>query len=168
MNRIGEDWVAGEAASRMRARSSELFVEVQRADGKAAALCGLTGGLLAAGIAALSNWGNAAWPAKASLVVACGLLVSALVAALAALRPSFPRHPRSAMEGPARGGCAQALVTSVVAMSSEERLHADAVQVTRLGALAHRKFRAIKVAVDLIMPALFMAGIGLLIAYMTS
>ncbi|PJE97214.1 hypothetical protein CUT44_13815 [Streptomyces carminius] len=159
----------GEAADRLRGRAAELFVEVQRADSKATALCGLAGGLLAVVIAALSALGDAAWVVKVALASACGLLGAALVAALLAIRPVLPRgRALMGVEIPSPDGGLEALVAALAAMSREEQLRADALQVTRLALLAYRKFRAIRVAVDLTASALGMAGIGLLIPYITS
>jgi hypothetical protein len=146
-----------------------LFVEVQRADSKAAVLCGLAGGLLAVVVAALSAPGDAAWPTKNALVLACGLLGAALVAALWAIRPVLPRDRLLAgLESLSLNGDSESLMAALASMSRKELQHADALQVARLAALAHRKFRAIRMAVDLTASALGMAGMGLLITYMSS
>lgn len=158
-----------EAADRLRSRTAELFVEVQRADSKAAVLCGLAGGLLAVVVAALSALDDAAWSAKNALALACGLLGVALVAALWAIRPVLPRdRDLTGLEGPSPTGDPETLIVALAAMNREERQRADALQVARLAALAHRKFRVIRLAVDLAASALGMAGIALLITYMAS
>lgn len=156
-------------ADRLQARTADLFVEVQRADSKATALCGLAGGLLTVDVAALSTLGDVAWAAGAALALACGLLGAALVAALSAIRPVLPRGSAlTGMVGPSPDGNPETVMSALAAMGREEQLRADAFQVARLAALAYRKFRAIRVAVDFTTSGLGMAGIGLLITYITS
>ncbi len=172
MSGSGEDAAtvpSQDTVGRLRSRAADLFVEVQRADSKATALCGLAGGLLAVDVAALSTLDDAVWPVRAALTLVCGLLGTALIAALLAIRPVLPRgRALTGMDGPSSEENPGALMAVLAAMGREEQLRADAFQVARLAALAHRKFRAIRVAVDLTVSALGMAGIGLLITYITS
>lgn len=154
------------AADRMRARTGELFVEVQRADSKATVVCGLAGGLLAVGVAALSTVGSSAWPAKIAFALACGGLAAALVAALLALRPVLPRdRTLTGLDGPCPGKDPDAVVAALAFLDHQGQVRADAFQVARLAALAHRKFKIIKLAVDLTIITLGLAGMGLLITY---
>ncbi|MEV7536406.1 hypothetical protein ACIQNV_38865 [Streptomyces hydrogenans] len=138
--------------SMLRARNAELFVEVQRADTKATALCGVAGGLLAlvAGIWVASPLGSPLGPVLAVVAV---LLGSAVGAALMALRPALPRGT-----GVGWGSRGIAQRTDVESLTRQE---ASRLAVFEL--LARRKFGAVRWSVDLVVAALAMAGMGLLI-----
>ncbi|MFJ7961700.1 hypothetical protein ACIQ62_35970 [Streptomyces sp. NPDC096319] len=140
-----------EALSVLRARNAELFVEVQRADTKATALCGVAGGLLAlvAGVWVASGGG----PLGPVLAVVAVLLGSAVGTALMALRPVLPR---GAVFGWGAGGGAQrADVASLT--------HQEVGRLAVFEVLARRKFGAVRWSVDLVVAALAVAGMGLLI-----
>ncbi|MGI5401483.1 Pycsar system effector family protein [Streptomyces sp. CA-135486] len=146
-----------------------MFVEVQRADGKATALCGVAGGLLAFDAAALSALSEAAWVLAAALAFASGLLGLAVGAALLAIRPVLPKDSAlTGLEGICSDGAIEDVVAALKAMSLEDQLRVEALRLSMLAILARRKFRAIKVAVDCTVAALLMAGIGLLITFITS
>ncbi|MGW7307267.1 hypothetical protein ACWGI1_17005 [Streptomyces sp. NPDC054835] len=147
--RAGEN--AG-ALSMMRARNAELFVELQRADTKATALCGVAGGLLAlvAGVWVASPVGGPLGPV---LAVVAMLLGSAVGAALVALRPVLPRGTGA---GWGTRGVAQR--TDVKSLTRQEAGRLAVFEV-----LARRKFGAVRWSVDLVVAALAMAGMGLLI-----
>lgn len=76
---------------RLQGHAERAFVEVQRADTKATALCGIAGGLLAAGVAVLTSAHGMPLIGVFSLVLMCLLLMAAIGAALLALRPVVPR-----------------------------------------------------------------------------
>ncbi|MFF3606740.1 hypothetical protein [Streptomyces sp. NPDC002463] len=131
----------------LRARSAELFVEVQRADTKATALCGVAGGLLAlvAGVWVSSPAGGSVGPV---LVVVAVLLGAAVGAALMALRPVLPRRVGFGWEA---GGDLEGLMRQ------------EAGRMAVFEGLARRKFGAVRWSVDLVVAALAVAGLGLLI-----
>ncbi|MGW8375411.1 hypothetical protein [Streptomyces sp. ODS28] len=88
-----EDQASGGTAEAQRwliERADDAFTEVQRADTKAAALCGVTGGLLALGATVLGQSQDRSRPVAWGLAVVGALLMGALVAALRALRPALP------------------------------------------------------------------------------
>ena len=148
---------------RLRFRSADLFAEVQRADTKATALCGVAGGLLAVGVASLSTLPGAAW-LRGLLACACGLLGLAVVAALSAIRPVLPKDASlTGLDGQAHGEVA----TAVRDVSALRDLRWELHRLSVFDALARRKFRAIKMAADLTVAAVLMAGIALLITYVT-
>jgi len=134
------------------------IVEVQRADTKATALCGVAGGLLAVGVAVLSGVGEMPRAVVCSLVLVFVLLVAAVGAALLALRPVVPKTGLdSELVGevtPLRG------VTVVSGRRIERRLETRRLHV--LARLADRKLRSVRIAVDLVLSALLVAGMGLL------
>lgn len=152
---------------RLRAMSADITVELQRADTKAAALCGAAGGLWAAGVAALSVLDAAPFLGLA-LLVASLLLTAALGSALRALRPMLPR--RGAQHGllaAGRGADAGQLVASLAGLDCEGQRRMEERRLAVIAVLARRKFRAVRLAADLVSIALLVAGIGLLITYMS-
>ncbi|WP_073502806.1 Pycsar system effector family protein [Actinacidiphila paucisporea] len=149
--------------------AAAMFVEVQRADTKATTLCGVAGGLLAVGAAALSSVARSGWVAVAVLACAAVLLGAALVTALSAIRPVVPRGGefRSfAGAGQEEERPGHTLAAFGVTNSSE-RARVEAERLALYSGLAQRKFRAVKWAVDLTATALGVAGIGLLSVYIT-
>ncbi|ATW46679.1 hypothetical protein CGZ69_00155 [Streptomyces peucetius subsp. caesius ATCC 27952] len=150
-----------------------MFVEVQRADTKATALCGVTGGLLAvvAGTA-LSTPVGSSWMLGVALALVGALLGAALVLALRALRPVFPKDDRLVWQGSLlRQGsaCVHAPTAFVLCrVSSAEGRPCEAERLALLTALARRKFRAISGSVDLTVAALGVAGLGLLLVFLMS
>ncbi|MEU6312528.1 hypothetical protein [Streptomyces sp. NPDC047014] len=164
-----EEVLSRDAVDRMRLRAAELFVEVQRADVKATVLSGLDVALLAVVVAALPEVAEAGWAVRTTLAVTCAGAVAALVAALLALRPVLPAGTAlTGMDGPCPDEVAEAVVTVAARQVAGGHPPADARTVARLAALAHRKFRTIKVAVDLTVITLAMAGIGVLISCFVS
>ncbi|WP_159015165.1 Pycsar system effector family protein, partial [Streptomyces europaeiscabiei] len=126
-----------------------MFVEMQRADTKATALCGAAGGLLAVGIAAISQASSSAWTLVVGLRLACILLGAAFWAALWVIRPVLPRGGSfEELAGLASWEEAEATGNVVDEMSCEEQLRLDACRLRDLAALARRKFRVARVAVD--------------------
>ncbi|MFV6028871.1 hypothetical protein [Streptomyces sp. NPDC056264] len=145
-----------------------MFVEVQRADAKATALCGVAGALLAivAGTALSTPVGSTRLLSAAAALVST-LFGAALVSALIALRPVFPKDDGLVWREEFVGGDSGSGHASLPAprpMNSAARRQREAA----LAALARRKFRAIKVAVDLTVAAISVAGSVLLIAFLTS
>ncbi|MFG2116669.1 hypothetical protein ACGFRB_29205 [Streptomyces sp. NPDC048718] len=158
-----------EVVGRIRTRAAELFVEVQRADTKATVLCGLDVALLAVVVAALPVAAEAGWVVRTTLAVMCAGAASALVAALLALRPVLPGGTAlTGMDGPCPDEVPEAVVAVAEWQAAGGLYRADAWNVARLAALAHRKFRIIKVAVDLTVVTLGVAGIGVLISCFVS
>ncbi|MGI5380618.1 Pycsar system effector family protein [Streptomyces sp. CA-251387] len=101
-----------------------------------------------------------------ALVSASVLLAAAVGAALWALRPVLPRAGTPGeLLGLRRGADAGPLVASFAAMSSVSQQSLEERRLSVMAVLARRKFRAVRLAADLVMAALAMAGIGLLITY---
>ncbi|MET8183782.1 Pycsar system effector family protein [Streptomyces sp. NPDC005336] len=154
---------------KLAGRSAEMFVEVQRADAKAAALCAVAGGLLAVVGAALAALAHGAHLSSAVLGCSCVLLSAALVTALLAIRPVLPHG--SALTGLERaraGATAEDVMAALQAMSSGDRVRVEADRLSLRASLARRKYRAIKASVDLLITAIIVTGIGLLITYAES
>ncbi|MFD4535681.1 Pycsar system effector family protein [Kitasatospora sp. NPDC058397] len=147
------------------ARSAAVLVELQRADGKAAALCALASGLLAAAGAAVPVWSTG--PALLSVAVSCGcaLLIAAAAAALVAVRPVLPQGRSLAEFESSRSGPVMACALADLATLDRATLiDMEAQRLWRLAGLAERKFRAVRTSVDLIAAAGTVTGIGLLIS----
>ncbi|MFC4463647.1 hypothetical protein ACFPH6_03365 [Streptomyces xiangluensis] len=151
---------------RLQGHAERAFVEVQRADTKATALCGIAGGLLAAGIAVLSSTDDMPLIAVLSLVLMCLLLLVAIGTALLALRPVVPRS-----------GLRTELMTEAVmyrrfgvsaASHGELERHVETHRLQVLAWLADRKLRAARLAVDFALAALLMAGICLLSCFLVN
>ncbi|MFJ1563493.1 hypothetical protein ACIOG8_04575 [Streptomyces erythrochromogenes] len=145
-----------------------MFVEVQRADAKATALCGVTGALLAivAGTALSTPVGSSRL-LQAAVALVGTLLGAALVSALTALRPAFPKEDGLVWYEEFVGGGSGSGHTSVSVprpMNCTEGRERE----TALTTLARRKFRAIKVAVDLTVAAISVAGSVLLLTFLVS
>ncbi|MFJ2257303.1 hypothetical protein ACIOKD_02980 [Streptomyces sp. NPDC087844] len=155
-----EPWGIPTVIQRLQAHAERAFVEVQRADTKATALCGIAGGLLAAGVAVLSSTDGLPPIGVFSLVLMCLLLLFAIGAALLVLRPVVP----------GAGLRAELLAEAVVPLRSgvsaaapgELEQHVEARRLRVLARLADRKLRAARLAVDFALAALLMAGICLL------
>ncbi|WP_329027140.1 Pycsar system effector family protein [Streptomyces sp. NBC_00690] len=157
------------AERKLGTRGAEMFMEVQRADGKAAALCAVAGGLLAVAGAGMSGLAANSGLLMAVLACSCVLLGSALVAALLAIRPVLPSgRALTGLERVSAGSAAEEIVAAFHAMSCRDHLQLEADRLSLLAGLAARKFWAIKVSVDLIVAAILVAGIGLLITYVTA
>ncbi|MFI6348471.1 hypothetical protein [Streptomyces sp. NPDC050560] len=143
-----------------------MFVEVQRADAKATALCGVTGALLAitAGTGLSTSVGSSRLLSLAITLVGT-LLGTALASALTALRPVFPKDDgliwREVFACGDRHASGSVPRGSASCPRSPER---EAALIT----LARRKFRAIKVAVDLTVASIVVAGLVLLLTFLTS
>jgi hypothetical protein len=155
-----EPWGLPSEVQRLQGHTERAFAEVQRADTKATALCGIAGGLLAAGVAVLSSADGMYLLAACSLILMCLLLIAAIWAALLALRPAVPRSGlRAALMSEAvvsdRGG------VSADARGELER-HVEAHRLQVLAWLADRKLRSVRLAVDFALAALLMAGMCLL------
>jgi hypothetical protein len=145
---------------------SRMFVEVQRADTKATALCGVAGALLAitAGTA-LSTPVNSSRLLTAAVALVGTLLGAALVSALTALRPIFPKDDAFVWREEFVGGGRRASASSPRRpVNCTELPEREAALTT----LARRKFRAIKAAVDLTVAAISVAGLVLLLILLAS
>lgn len=156
----------GQQVLRLRAMAADMVVELQRADAKATAVCGAAAGLLTAGVAMLCGV-NAPSGLEVALLSTSLLLTAAVGAALWALRPVLP--PAGASDellGLRRGAEAGVLVASFAEMSSARQRDLAEKRLSVMAVLARRKFRAVRLAVDLVGVALTVAGIGLLITYM--
>ncbi|MFD8900197.1 hypothetical protein [Streptomyces ardesiacus] len=145
---------------------NRMFVEVRRADTKATALSGVAGALLAitAGTA-LSAPVNSSRMLSVAVALVGALLGAALVSALMALRPIFPKDDglvwREEFVGGGRHSSAALPPHPVSCAEIPEREAA-------LTTLARRKFRAVKVAVDLTVAAISVAGLVLLLTFLAS
>ncbi|MFG2452996.1 hypothetical protein ACGFSG_26825 [Streptomyces sp. NPDC048512] len=149
----------------VKERDGRAFAEVQRADTKATTLCGVAGGLLALSAAALSQQADASGVTAGVLFAACLLLVTAVGVALLALRPVLPG-----------GGLCTQLAGSLSVQCNCDRSPGSSPTVDarwdggelRLRALSHladRKLRLVRLAGDLVLASLPVAGIGLLSGY---
>ncbi|MFJ8755320.1 hypothetical protein ACIREO_39340 [Streptomyces sp. NPDC102441] len=153
----------------LRVRGAEMFMEVQRADVKAATLCAVAGGLLAVACAAPSVLPKGDSPPVAVLACSCALFGLGLIAALVAIRPVLPDGSRlTGLEGICTGTTAEDVVAAFQDMNSRDRVRVEADRLSLLASLACRKFQTLKVASDLIVAGILVAGIGLLITYLTS
>jgi hypothetical protein len=149
----------------LRALSADMVVELQRADTKAAALCAAAGGLLTAVVTALSVLDAPVFP-RLALLAASVLLASALGSALRALRPALPRcGRRNELLAVRCGADAGLLVASLAGMSCAGQRRMEEQRLSVMALLARRKFRTVRLAVDLVLCALLTAGFGLLVAY---
>ncbi|MBZ6226799.1 hypothetical protein [Streptomyces olivaceus] len=145
---------------RLQGHAERAFIEVQRADTKATALCGIAGGLLAAGVAVLSSTHGMPQIGVFSLALMCLLLMAAIGAALLALRPAIPRAGlHTEMMGEA---LAHHQVSVRTAARGELERHVEGRRLQVLAWLADRKLRAARLAVDFALAALLMAGMCLL------
>lgn len=134
-----------------------MFVEVQRADTKATALCGVTGALLAIVVGtALSTPVGASHLLRTAVTLVGALLGAALISALRALRPTFPKDDALVWREEFPGGGS----AGEHAPSSEREAF--------LTGLARRKFRAIRLGVDLTVAAITVAGLVLLLIFVVS
>jgi hypothetical protein len=145
-----------------------MFVEVQRADTKATALCGVTGALLAiAAGTALSTPVGSSRMLSAAMALVGTLLGAALVSALTALRPIFPKDDglvwREEFVGRGSGSRHASASIPRRPVNCPELPEREAALLS----LARRKFRAIKVAVDLTVAALSVAELVLLLTFLT-
>ncbi|MCX4529830.1 MULTISPECIES: hypothetical protein [unclassified Streptomyces] len=147
-----------------------MFVEVQRADAKATALSGVTGALLAIVTGtALSSLVGSSHLLAAALAGAGSLLGAALISALRALRPVFPKDDRAVWRENLLGGEGGRTADEPAGRAgSAPALEGETERGVALTALARRKFRAIKLAIDLTVAAIAMAGLGLLLAFLTA
>nr|WP_143657489.1 Pycsar system effector family protein [Streptomyces sp. alain-838] len=155
---------------RLRSEAAGMFAEVQRADTKATALCGVAGGLLAVDAAVLSGSSTSAGLPVAALALAAVLLGLALCMAMAAIRPVLPREGGlRTFTGPPppRHRVSQEQRVASLAQGVDEQLRLEAERLELFMSLAHHKFRAVKWAVDFTATALIVAGIGLLLLYLT-
>ncbi|MFH9009017.1 Pycsar system effector family protein [Streptomyces afghaniensis] len=168
MDRSARDVVGADGGQvlRLRAMAADMVVELQRADAKATAVCGAAGGLLTVGVAMLCGV-DAPQGLVVAFLLASSLLAAAVGTALWALRPVLPRTGAPGeLLGLRRGADAGLLVASFAEMSSARQQHLAEKRLAVMAVLARRKFRAVRLAVDLVVVALAMAGIGLLITYM--
>ncbi|RKE22726.1 Pycsar system effector family protein [Streptomyces sp. TLI_171] len=149
----------------LSARSAAVLVELQRADGKATALCALAGGTLTAAVAAAPAWSTRPALLTAAVLCGCVLLLAAAAAALVAIRPVLPQAWSLAELAPFRAGPVMASAFADVATLDRATLiELEAQRLWRLARLAERKFRAVRASVDLIAAAGTVTGIGLLIS----
>ncbi|WP_329316260.1 hypothetical protein OG723_40375 [Streptomyces sp. NBC_01278] len=96
------------------------------------------------------------------------LLGAALISALRALRPIFPKEDRLIWrEEPVPGGTGSEH-RSAAPLSPPVNLTEGRELETVLTTLARRKFRAIKLAIDLTVAAISVAGLGLLLTVLTA
>ena len=150
----------------LSARSAAVLVELQRADGKAAALCALASGALAAAVAAIPAWSTGPALLTAAVLCGCVLLLAAAAAALLAIRPVLPQGRSLTDLEPFRSGPVTAIsLADMAALDRATLIELEVQRLCRLAGLAERKFRAIRTSVDLIAAAGTVTGIGLLISY---
>jgi hypothetical protein len=155
-----EPWELPAEVQRLQGHAERAFVEIQRADTKATALCGIAGGLLVAGVAVLSSADGMPQLTAILLVPMCLLLMAAIGAALLTLRPSVPRSGLHA-ELISEAIVHQQTGVNAVAQGELER-HVEARRLQVLAWLADRKLRAVRLSVDFALAALAMAGMCLL------
>ncbi|MEU7085454.1 Pycsar system effector family protein [Streptomyces achromogenes] len=146
-----------------------MFVEVQRADTKATALSGVIGALLAitAGTA-LSTPLNSSRMLSVAMVLVGTLLGAALVSALMVLRPIFPKDDGLVWRGEFADGRSGSRHLSTSVPRSPANCHELPDREAALTTLARRKFRAIRVAVDLTVAAISVAGLVLLLTFLAA
>ncbi len=161
---------SAEFLHRLRDEAAAMFTEVQRADTKATTLCGVAGGLLAVDAAVLSGVHTSAWLPMTALACAAVFLGLALLMAMVAIRPVLPREGgfRTFARLPPDGRRAGEGQPAASAVRVDEQMRAETARLELFVSLAHRKFRAVKWAVDFTATALIVAGIGLLLLYLTA
>ncbi|MFE3582680.1 hypothetical protein [Streptomyces vinaceus] len=151
---------------RLQGVAAVMVVELQRADGKATAVCGAAGGFLTAVVALLASLEGAPRCSVAALLVASVLLAVAVGVALWALRPVLPQvGSREALLGVRRGANIGPVIASIGGLNVTEQLRMEEARLAVLAGLARRKFQVVCVAVDLVVVALAVAGLGLLLLY---
>lgn len=151
---------------RVRELASDLMVELQRADGKATGVCAAAAGFLTAGVALLATFRSGPAVLVATLVSSCVLLALAVGAALWAVRPVLPRAcSPAALIGPGGGLSRGLVVASIAQLNGEQQLRVEETRLAVLARLARRKFWVVRLAVDLMVAALAVAGMGLLSVY---
>ncbi|MER7702543.1 Pycsar system effector family protein [Kitasatospora sp. NPDC097605] len=149
------------------ARSAAVLVELQRADGKAAALCALAVGTLTAAVAAVRAWSTGPVLLAGAVMCGCGFLLAATVAALFAIRPVLPRGRSLAeLEPFPSGSVTTSALVDLTRFDRATLVEFEAQRLWRLAGLAERKFRAVRASVDMIVAAGTVTGIGLLISCM--
>ncbi|RAJ38410.1 hypothetical protein K353_04347 [Kitasatospora sp. SolWspMP-SS2h] len=149
------------------ARSAAVLVELQRADGKAATLCALASGTLAAVLAATPVWSTGTVLLTAAVLCGCVLLLASAAAALLAIRPVLPQGRSLARLEPFRSG--SVTTSNLAGLATLDRaalIELEAQRLWRLAGLAERKFRAVRTSVDLIAAAGTVTGIILAISCM--
>ncbi|WNF01388.1 DUF5706 domain-containing protein [Streptomyces luomodiensis] len=152
----------------LREYATRAFTEVQRADTKATALCGVAGGLLTVGIAALPHASSRSWVLAFSLALTCALLGAAVGAALWVIRPVVPRTGlRRELVGGVDAQNPETFTAAVAQGRGDAERCVEARRLWVLAALAGRKLQGARIAVDLILAALIVAGMGLLITYIS-
>lgn len=166
----GGSFSPADSVHRLGVEAAGMFMEVQRADTKATALCGVAGGLLAVDAAVLSGMRRSSWVPLTVLGCAAVFLGMAIVAAMFAIRPVLPRGGRLKVFVWPDPGCRRSGegLSDVPVMSVRECLRAEAERLALFTMLAQRKFRAVKWAVDFTTTALVLAGFGVLILYITA
>ncbi|MGW6950361.1 hypothetical protein [Streptomyces xanthophaeus] len=149
---------------RLQGVAAVMVVELQRADGKATAVCGAAGGFLTAVVALLAALEGAPRCSVAALLVAAVLLAVAVGVALWALRPVLPQvgSPDALLGVRVNIG---PVIASIGGLNLTEQLRLEEARLAVLVGLARRKFQGVRVAVDLVVAALAMAGLGLLLLY---
>ncbi|MFD8953280.1 hypothetical protein ACFV0B_31015 [Streptomyces xanthophaeus] len=149
---------------RLQSVAAVMVVELQRADGKATAVCGAAGGFLTAVVALLAALEGAPRCSVAALLAAAVLLAVAVGVALWALRPVLPQvgSPDALLGVRVNIG---PVIASIGGLNLTEQLRLEEARLAVLVGLARRKFQGVCVAVDLVVAALAMAGLGLLLLY---
>ncbi|WP_062644569.1 Pycsar system effector family protein [Streptomyces maremycinicus] len=155
--------------TRLEGEAAGMFTELQRADTKATALCGLIGGLLAVDAMALSAVSESPRMPVAALVGAAVLLGVALMMTMVAIRPALPPggRLRAFVCSVAHSGPPETAERNPAALEADRHLLLQAERLALFTTLAQRKFRILRWAVDVTAAALTMAGTGLLILYIT-
>ncbi|WP_158806205.1 MULTISPECIES: Pycsar system effector family protein [Streptomyces] len=155
--------------SRLEPEADGMFQELQRADMKAAILCGLIGGLLTADAALLSTMPKSAWVPMTALVGVAGLLGAALMMTMWAIRPVLPPDGKLRIFAclTATPGRAETAEADAVAPEADRHQLLQAERLALFTTLAQRKFRILRCAVDVTMAALSVSGAALLILYIT-
>lgn len=151
----------------LRTCTADAFTEVQRADTKAMAVCGVAGGLLAAGVAVVPQVQGRSLILMSVLALTSALLAAALGVAVSAIRPALPRTGlRTALSGGTTAEVARQLSALAAQTGAGTEREAQVRRLLVLTALADHKFRTVRFAVDLVISAMIVAGIGLLITCM--
>jgi hypothetical protein len=145
----------------LQERAAQAFIEVQRADTKATALCGVAGGLLALSVAALGQTGGVPRAVGCVLVAVCLVLAASVGVALLALRPVIPTAGLQAELADECEGCAPGRAQA----GADTQRPWEQRRLKVLSRLADRKLRLIRLAGDLVLVALLVAGMGLLSGY---
>lgn len=153
---------------RLMSLNHQAFTEIQRCDVKAAAICGTSGAILSATVAALAIRPTLTVACQIALWIACAGLGAALLPAIAAVRPSLGRQ--ASMPAPFlfltfSDTTAMEAMERMTHMSSHVARVAYAQHLVTASALAKRKYLLLRAATDCLCAGLLGLSTAVLLAW---